>query len=54
MGKQGELCILYSGSISTTEDSDYKPIAITATKIGERKVDSEFQNHGQLTKNDQG
>jgi hypothetical protein len=44
VGKQGELCILYSGSISTTEDSDYNPIAMTATKIGKRKDDSEFQD----------
>ena len=41
VSNQGEHCILYSGSIPTAEENEYKPIAMTATKIGDRNENSE-------------
>jgi hypothetical protein len=33
VSNQGERCIIYSGSIPTAEENEYKPIAMTATRI---------------------
>ena len=35
VSNQGDHCIIYSGSIPTAEENDYKPIAMTATRLGE-------------------
>ena len=42
VSNQGEHCILYSGSIPTAEEHDYKPIAMTATTIEKRNENSEL------------